>query len=165
MNIRSASLMALCLCAASQTYAQDGSSCGNAIRLVSPSFLNVDTTAATNWMTVFGPLPSPSNDIVYTFTLPAGVTPTGSITPTAANYPFALYLVPGCSDLGAQPVPIGATATVGRAIDVTDAGVTGGNTYYLAVTGTAAGGPGANGTVSIDINITTPVTLQSFTVD
>lgn len=165
MNKRSAFPMALCLCVASQAYAQDGSSCGNAIPLTSPSTLHVDTTAATNWMTAFGPLASPSNDIVYTFTTPAGTATTGTITPTAASYAFALYLVPGCSDLGTQPVPIGATATVGRAIDVGAAGVTAGNTYYLAVTGTAAGGSGANGTVSVDINFTVPVTLQSFTVD
>jgi hypothetical protein len=41
--------------------------------------------------------------------------------------------------------------------------LTGGNTYYLAVTGTAAGGANANGTASF--YVTLPVTLQSFEID
>jgi hypothetical protein len=155
--------LALTLACVPAVHAQDGSSCANAIPLAYPSSNKVDTTTATNWMTAFGPLGSPSNDIAYTFTTLPGGNLSAWIWATTANYPFALYLVPGCSDLGTQPVPIGATATLGQAITFFGDTETPG-TYYLAVTGTAAGGGGANGTLTFEV-FATPVTLQSFTVD
>jgi len=155
-------LVALSLCAAPVAYAQNGgTSCATATTIVSGNSYTADTTAAPNWMASFGPLVSPSNDVVYTFVAPASVTG-GNITPTASNYAFALYLIPSCA-AGAEPTPIGATATIGTPIDLPGSGVTPGNTYFLAATGTAAGGAGANGTVTF--NATLPVTLQSFEID
>jgi len=155
-------LVALSLCAAPVAYAQNGgTSCGTATTIVSVNSYTADTTAAPNWMSNFGPLVSPSNDVVYTFVAPASVTG-GTITPTASNYAFALYLIPSCA-AGAEPTPIGATPTVGTPIDLAASGVTPGNTYFLAATGTAAGGATANGTVTF--NATLPVTLQSFEID
>jgi hypothetical protein len=113
-----------------------------------------NTTAAPNWNSSYGPLLSPSNDIVYVFV--AGPDVQGFITPTASNYDFAMYLIASC-DAGSQPQPIGATATLGRGIDLAASGVISGNTYYLAITGTASGGPGANGI----LNFTTPPSLES----
>jgi len=146
-----------------KSHAQDGSSCTQAIPMGVNNFTiyTADTTAATNWMTSFGPLVSPSHDLVYTFT--PGPNVAGRITPISSNYAFALYLIPSCAS-GAEPVPIGATATIGVAIDVAAAGVISGNTYYLAVTGIAAGGPGANGTVMFG-DSWIAVTLQSFEID
>jgi hypothetical protein len=63
-----------------------------------------------------------------------------------------MYLIPSCTDSGSEPQPIGATATIGRGIDLAVSGVISGNTYYLAITGPASGGAGANGT----LNFTTP---------
>jgi hypothetical protein len=137
-----------------------GASCAAAITLASNSSYVSDTTITTNWMTSFGPLVSPANDQLYTFT--AGAQPLGTITPTAASYAFAMYLIPSCSDSGTEPAPIKATATVGLPIDL-GSGITQGAQYYLAVTGIAAGGAGANGTVNFDGFW--PVTLQTFTVD
>lgn len=155
-------LIALALFAVPAAYAQDGSSCAQSIPLTAPSTVNVDTTTGTGWINNYGPLVSPSNDIVYTFTSGAAA-PTGSITPTASDYAFAVYLLNSCA-AGAGPTPIGSTATIGTPINLT--GITAANTqYWVAVTGTAAGGPNANGTVSLDVQPTLPVTLQSFEID
>jgi hypothetical protein len=127
-----------------------GTSCATAPVLGGGTTYTADTRAAPNWIGAFGPLLSPSNDVVYVFV--AGPDVEGSITPTASNYPFAMYLIAGCSGSGSESPPIGATATIGRGIDLVASGVTSGNTYYLAITGPAAGGAGANGT----LNFTTP---------
>jgi len=127
-----------------------GTSCATAIELEGETTYTADTTAASNWMSSFGPLLSPSNDVVYKFV--AGPDVEGFITPTVSNYSFAMYLIPDCSQSSSQPQPIGATATVGRGIDLVASGVISGNTYYLAITGVAPGGAGANGT----LNFTTP---------
>ena len=154
-------LIALSLCSVTVAHAQ-GTSCATAIPMTAPSTVNVDTTGGTGWINNYGPLVSPSNDIVYTFTS-GGTAPDGTITPTASNYAFAVYLLSSCA-AGAGPTPIGATATVGTGIALT--GITVASTqYYVAVTGTAAGGPGANGTVTLDVTPTLPVTLESFEIN
>jgi hypothetical protein len=99
---------------------------------------------------------------MYTFT--TGTTPpTGSITPTAASYPFAIYLLSDCSNGGTQAMPISQTTTVGTPLNLS--GAEAAHTYYVAVTGTPAGGAGANGTLTIDVTPVLPVTLQSFEID
>lgn len=130
-----------------------GTTCATATVLGGGATYSAVTTAAPNWMGSFGPLLSPSNDVVYVFV--AGPDVEGSITPTGSDYQFAMYLIPSCTDSGSEPQPIGATATIGRGIDLAAAGVISGNTYYLAVTGPAAGGAGANGT----LNFTTPFSI------
>lgn len=135
-----------------------GTSCATATILEGGVTYAADTTAAPNWMSSFGPLLSPSNDVVYMFV--AGPDADGSITPTASNYAFAMYLIPSCSESGTEPPPIGVTATIGRGIDLMASGVTSGNTYFLAITGTASGGAGANGT----LNFTTPFSLAPMPV-
>jgi len=162
MNMRSASLMALGLCAASQTYAQGGPFCAFSIPMPVSGTFTVDTTAGTNWIGTYGSFASPSNDIMYTFTTRAKP-PTGAITPTAANYLFAIYLLSDCSNGGTQAMPISQTTTVGTPLDLS--GAEAAHTYYVAITGTPAGGAGANGTLTIDVTPVLPVTLQSFTVD
>ena len=132
-----------------------GTSCATATVLGGGTTYAADTRAAPNWMTLFGPLISSSNDVVYTFV--AGPEVEGSIIPTGSNYAFAMYLIPSCTDLGSEPQPIGATATVGRGIDLVASGVISGNTYFIAVTGSAPGGAGANGT----LNFTTPFSLTN----
>jgi hypothetical protein len=130
-----------------------GTSCATATVLGGGATYAADTTSALNWMSSFGPVQSPSDDVVYVFV--AGPDVAGSITPTSARYDFAMYLIPSCAESGVEPTPIGATATVGRGIDLQASGVISGHTYYLAVTGTSSGGAGANGTV----NFTTPFSI------
>lgn len=151
-------LIALSLCAAAPIV--NAQTCASAIPIASNTSYVSDTTGSTNWMTSFGPLVSPSNDNVYTFV--AGAQPLGTITPDTADYAFAMYLINACSDSGTEPVPVAATATVGTPISLATA--TAGTTYYLAITGTAAGGPTANGIVNFTTT-TLPVTLQSFEID
>jgi len=158
-------LVALSLCAAPVAYAQDGSSCANAIPMVAPSTVNVDTSTATGWINSFGPLLSPSNDIIYTFT--SGATaPDGTITPTASDYAFAIYALSSCS-AGAGPVPIASTGTLNQPINLAAANppTVAGHQYFIAVTGSTAGGAGANGTVTLAVQPNLPVTLQSFEVN
>lgn len=153
-------LAALILAATPIAHAQDGSSCAAAIPL-NVGTVNVDTSTATGWINNYGPLVSPSNDVVYTFTTtPVGFS--GSITATASNYAFALYVLSSCT-AGAGPTPIGATSTLNSPIELAPI-VQPSTQYWVAVTGTAAGGAGANGTVTLDI-FATPVTLQSFQID
>jgi hypothetical protein len=157
-------LIALSLFAVPVAYAGNGGTdCASAVTITSGSTYTADTTGAPNWMASFGPLVSPANDVVYTFVAPAD-TSTFSINPTASNYAFALYLIPSCA-AGAEPTPIGATATLNSPINTGNISspLVSGSTYFLAATGTAAGGSGANGTVTF--NATLPVTLQSFEVD
>jgi hypothetical protein len=61
MNMRSAILMTLSLCAASETYAQNngGTSCATATVIMNAGGYMADTTAAPNWMESFGPLVIP----------------------------------------------------------------------------------------------------------
>jgi hypothetical protein len=130
-----------------------GTSCDTARVLAGDTTFSADTTAAPNWVSSYGPLLSPSNDVVYVFV--AGPDVEGSITPTTSNYEFAMYLIPSCTAMSSQVQPIGATSTLGRGIDLAASGVVSGNTYYLAITGSASGGAGANG----HLNFTTPPSL------
>jgi hypothetical protein len=149
--------IALSLLATSSAYAQ---TCATATPIYSNQTYNSDTTATTNWLTSFGPVVSPSNDALYTFT--AGAQPLDPIVPTASNYAFAMYLIPSCSDSGTEPVPVASSATLNTGVSL--AGANAGSTYFLAVTGTAAGGPGANGTLTFNTGAT-PVQLQGFSVE
>ena len=153
-------LIALALFAIPTAYAQDGSSCAASIPLAAGT-VNTDTSTGTGWINNYGPLASPSNDITYTFTTGASA-PTGNLNPTASSYAFALYLLNSCT-AGAGPTPIGATATIGTPISLTTLNPS--TQYWVAVTGTAAGGPNANGTLTWDANPTLPVTLQSFEIN
>jgi hypothetical protein len=139
-----------------------GASCASAIPTVYDTPYTTDTTTTTNWMTSFGPLVSPSNDQLYTYT--AGPQPLDPITPNTANYAFAMYLITSCSDSGTEPAPIKATATLGAGMDMST-GITAGTTYYIAITGTAAGGGGANGVLNWDTGVFIAVTLQNFTIE
>jgi hypothetical protein len=132
-----------------------GTSCGTAVVLDREATYSADTTAPPNWMGTFGPLASPAHDVIYRFV--AGPEVEGSITPTRADYPFAMYLIPSCRESGAEPTPIGATATIGSGIDLVASGVVSGNTYYLAITGASSDGAGANGI----LNFTTPASFAS----
>jgi len=155
-------LIALSLFATSAAYAQDGGSCAGAIPLQPNTALSVNTSTGTGWINNYGPLVSPSNDIVYTFTTGAAAA-TGSITATASTYSFAVYVLNGCA-AGAGPTPIGSTGTLNSTIQL--APITQPNTqYWVAVTGTAAGGSTANGSVTLDVEATLPVALQSFSID
>jgi hypothetical protein len=147
----------------SQLCFAQGTSCATATAIFHSSTYTADTTTATNWINSLGPVLSPANDVAYTFTKTL-VAPGDRIIPLSANYAFALYLLPACNESGTEPVPIGATATIGSGIGMTESGVVSGQTYYVVVTGAAPAGPAANGTLVFTF-FSVPVTLQSFSID
>ena len=102
-------LVALSLCAAAATTSAQAQTCAAAVTIFSNTTFTSDTTGTTNWITSFGPLVSPSNDMLYTFV--AGAPPLGTITPSSSTYQFAAYLIPSCADSGTEPSPIKATST------------------------------------------------------
>jgi hypothetical protein len=142
-----------------------GASCATAITTAYDTPYVSDTTTTTNWMTSFGPLVSPSNDQLYKYT--AGPKPLDPITPNSANYAFAMYLIPSCSDSGTEPSPIRATSTIGSPMVLASGSppITEGTVYYIAVTGIASGGAGANGVLNFDTGVFIAVTLQNFTIE
>jgi hypothetical protein len=73
-----------------------------------------------------------------------------------------MYLLSSCVE-GTQPTPIGTTGTIGNGIAL-DGIVTDGAQYWLAITGTVAGGAAANGTLTFQVP-TVPVSLQSFSIE
>jgi len=153
-------LLASILAMSSAAYAQDGGSCANAIPVKDNGVVQVNTAAGTGWINNYGPLVSPSNDIVYTFTT-TQANLSGTITATASDYAFAIYVLTSCA-AGAGPTPFAATATLNAPISLSLQPTT---QYWIAVTGTAGGGAGANGTVAMDVNFIIPVTLQAFYVE
>jgi len=154
--------VAFALCVAPLAYAQDGASCATAYSLA-PGTVNVDTTTATGWINNFGPLVSPANDVAYTFTTGSDL-PTGTITPSAGSFLFGIYLLNSCN-AGAGPTPIATSSSNGEVIDLAAVpGISPNTQYWVVVTGVPAGGPGANGTVTLEITPTLPVTLQSFEI-
>ena len=158
-------LIALALFAAPVAYAQDGLSCATAIVIPGGTqSYDSDTTAGADIYNNYGPLASPSGDLMYTFTTGATAPAAGgSIVLNSANYSAATYLLDSCPAGLSGPTPIGVNATVGG--QITLPALLASHQYYLAITGTAAGGAGAEGTSNVTINPPYPVELQSFEID
>ena len=142
-----------------------GGSCGESVTLPPGAVgMTVDTTTTTNWIGLYGGSgSSPSNDFMTTFTTGA-TAPTGSITPTAASYPFAMYLLSACTP-GTDASLLAATGTVGSGINLGAVPVFANTTYWVAFTGAPLAPATANGTVTFDTPDPLPVTLQSFEIN
>lgn len=156
-------LIALSLMAAPiVSFAQDGTSCATPIVAPFATPINTDTTGMPNSIGSFGPLPSPSNDAIYTFTFPTGGTQGGQATVTASSYSMAIYLLTSCTN-GASPAPIADWVGTGAG-GFTMPALTEGTAYYIVISGDPTGGPGANGTSTWELD-NLPVTLQNFQID
>lgn len=142
-----------------------GGSCGESLVLPpGATGLVVDTTTTTNWIGLYGGSgSSPSNDFMTTFTTGA-TAPTGSITPTAASYAFAMYLLSQCTP-GTDSSLLAATGTVNAGINLGAVPVFANTQYWLAFTGAPLAPASANGTVTFDTPDPLPVTLQNFQVN
>jgi hypothetical protein len=131
-----------------------GTSCEAAVALQGGVNYAARTNYSSNWMATFGPLPSPSNDVVYSFV--ASATSQGSIMPTATTYDFAMFIIPDCVE-GFEPASLAETRELGVGIDLSTIGLVAGHTYYLAVTGNPTiPSPGSNGALAF----ITPATLD-----
>jgi hypothetical protein len=159
-------LIALALFAAPVAYAQDGLSCATSI-VIPGGTQTYSTNTTTNGATIYnnyGPLASPSNDAMYTFTTGATAPGAGgTIRLDSADFSAATYLLDSCPAGLGGPTPIGVNATVGG--QITLPALLANHQYYVAITGTAAGGAGAQGTVGWTISPPYPVELQSFEID
>lgn len=123
-----------------------GTSCETAVALNGDEYYAARTNFSTDWMESFGPLPSPSNDVVYSFV--ADGNDQGSIMPTDATYDFAMFILADCSE-GFESSPLADTHTIGEGIDLSTLSLTAGHTYYLAVSGNPSiPPPGSNGALA-----------------
>lgn len=123
-----------------------------------------DTCGATNAFPSYpGGIPSPQNDVVYSFVAQdanATIAVQGSGTLTAPGW---VVLAP-CDAVNGNIVASGSNA--GGTASGTVSGLTNGTTYYVAVTtDPGAGQPNDNcGTFTVDVTGILPVELQSFSV-
>jgi len=144
----------------SPAFAQDGSSCANAMPISSNSQVNVDTTSSPNSVGALGGLPSPGNDKIYKFTAQGA---SGDVQISNATYDFGVFLVPSCNG-GTTGSPIQAATGPATTGSFPVDGLTDGQTYYIIV----SGNPSVNAPLSGSLTISTPtlpVTLQNFSID
>jgi hypothetical protein len=124
-----------------------------------------DTCAAGNPFPQFpGGVPSPQNDIVYSF---VGSPQINLVVTIAANgsplLPGFVVLTP-CDPVAGNPVAFGSN--VGGTATGVITGLTDGTTYYLVVTTDPGAGAANDNCGTYNFSYTgTPVSLQSFSVD
>ena len=136
-----------------------GTTCATAEVMVGNTYSG-DTSAAGygNPVGGFGPLPSPSNDAIYTFT--ANNT-TGPLTVTAAGYNYGVFLTTNCTGTTAPPIQAATGPAVGGSFPLD--GLTNGTQYFVIMSGNPSDSSAPNGSYTF---ITTfPVELQSFSID
>ena len=119
-----------------------------------------DTTTAANTIAGFGPLPSPHNDIVYSFVAEGA---DSTITVTESNYDYAVVVISACD--GVSPAPLFASTGPAAGGEFQLGGLTDGATYYVVITGNPSVDQPQNGTFTLTATETLPVELQNFSVD
>lgn len=138
-----------------------GVDCASAEVLQSNGSYTGDTSGAGygNPIGGMGPLPSPANDAIYTFT--AG-TASGPITMTAAGFNYGIFLTTNCAGTTAPPIQAATGPAVGGNFPVD--GVTSGTQYWVIVSGNPADASAPSGSFTFTTP-TLPVELQSFSID
>lgn len=135
--------------------------CGAPLPMMTDTDVAGDTCSAENTITGFGPLPSPHNDIVYSF-VAQGANATLTVD-AAGGYDYGLILVDACNPI--SPAPLNATTGPGNGGNFQLTGLTDGSTYYVVMTGNPNNANAQCGTYTIDVNGTVPVELQTFSVE
>lgn len=157
MNVRLvASALALSL-ASSFAFAQ---TCASPITINSNSTVDGDTCGAANVIPSFGALPSPHNDVVYSFVAEGA---DATISMPASNFNYGAFLLDACDTDGNAFPTQAITNPPGGSFQVS--GLVDGQTYYIVVSGSPAEGNPVCGTFTLDVDGTLPVELQSFSVD
>ena len=134
-----------CLLAPGRAFADgDGESCSTPQALVAGNDYNGNTENDEDAIENVGPVPSPANDHIYAFTADAS---SGFVNVIYSNYEYVVYLVSSC-DGPDLPAPLSAVSDDSPGV-LAFSGLTVGQTYYLIVSGAAAGGAGANGIYSL----------------
>jgi len=106
----------------------------------------------------FGPLPSPSNDAIYTF---VANNTFGTITVTAAGYNYGIFLTTNCAGTTAPPIQAATGPAVGGSFPVS--GLTNGQQYFVIMSGNPSDSSAPNGSYTFITSF--PVDLQSFTIE
>ena len=138
-----------------------GTTCATAEAIISNATYVGDTSGAGygNPIGGFGPLPSPSNDAIYTYTPPIA---TGSFTVTAANYNYGIFLTTNCAGTTAPPLQAATGPAVGGTFPVDT--LTVGQQYFVIMSGNPSDSSAPNGSFTFQPPIV-PVELQSFSID
>ena len=121
----------------------------------------VDTCTANNEIPGFGGLGGGQhNDVVYSF-----VAQDANATISAtSDFESAVYLLDTCDAANGNVLPMQAiTNPPGGSFNVGT--LTNGQTYYIVVTGSPVQNNPVCGTISVTVQNTLPVELQSFSVD
>lgn len=159
--IKTTCALALAAAFAVPTFAHAQATCAEAQVIQSNSTINGDTSTAGNPVGAFGPLPSPHNDMIYTFT-PSGTGASGSITVTEASYNYGIFLTTDCNGSTSAPLQAATGPAAGGSFPVD--GTTVGTQYYVIVSGNPSVNAPQNGSFSFTTP-TFPVTLQTFSID
>lgn len=141
-------------------FSQPGTTCAQAITIQSNSSVNGDSCTSGNPIGALGPLPSPHNDVIYSFVAQSA---NATITVPAASYDYGVFLTSGCA--GTTPAPSQATTGPSPGGSFPVSGLTNGQTYYIIVSGNPSVDTPACGTYSLTVTGILPVELQSFSVD
>jgi hypothetical protein len=124
-----------------------------------------DTCAAGNPFPQFpGGIPSPQNDVVYSF-VAQGANATVTVAANGSPLLPGFVVLTPCDPVAGNPVAFGSNAA-GTATGAVS-GLTDGTTYYLVVTTDPGAGAANNncGTYNFSYTGTLPVSLQNFSVD
>lgn len=141
--------------------AQPGT-CADPLPITSNSVVSGDLCTASNTLPVYGGVPSPQREIIYSF-VANGADATLELTHTGAPFGGTMFVMPSPCSLSTDPISLGDFGTpmpVGPGQGIND-----GETYYIIVTADPGGDPDACGPFQVTVNGTLPVELESFTVE
>lgn len=134
--------------------------CASPLPIQSDSSQNGDTCAAGNVIPSFGALPSPHNDIVYSFVAQGA---NATITMPASDFNYGAFFLDACDTDGNAFPTQAITNPPGGSFPVS--GLVDGQTYYIVVSGSPAEGNPVCGTFTINVAGPLPVELESFSID
>ena len=144
-----------------------GTSCATAQEIFPQQTYSGDTSANTNFIGAFGPLPSPGPDAAYKFTSDGLATTTIDVTITG-GWNAAIVMTGGCNGNAGNPIEAatGPAATFSMPVDNGTGGVlTAGTTYYVYISGNPSDNSGPSGAYSFTTPSPLPVVLQEFSID
>jgi hypothetical protein len=144
-----------------------GTSCATAQEIFPSSNYAGDTSANTNFIGAFGPLPSPGPDAVYKFTSDGQATGTIDVALTG-SWNGAIIMTGGCGGNAGNPIQAatGPGASISMPVDNgAGAPLTAGTTYYVYITGNPSDNSGPSGPYTFATPNPLPVTLQSFSIN
>jgi hypothetical protein len=159
MKARVALIAMFSLTASATASADGGTSCATAQQIFGNVTYSGDTSTSTNWVGAFGGLPSPGPDLAFKYTGLAA--PSDPIFVTIiGGWNAGAVITATCGGNGGNPIQ---AATGTNTFLVPTTGLTPGAQYYFYMTGNPSDSSGPSGAFSF--STTTPVTLQTFSVD